>query len=131
MRILVLSVLLLLAAGCTSGLKRPVREVTATTDVNGVQHVRIVAHSFYFEPNRVIVTVHQPVELAIRNAAFLTPHNFSCIAPQAGLNVKKGLSWFGGTSHTRFIPTEPGEYPFFCSVDKHSGKGMTGTLVVR
>jgi uncharacterized cupredoxin-like copper-binding protein len=121
----------LLAGGCASGLNRPVREVTATTDVHGVQHVRLNAHSFYFEPNRIVVKANQPVELRIHNAAFLTPHNFTCIAPEAGVNVKKRLSWFGGSRTVRFIPVKDGEYPFFCAVDSHAKHGMTGTLVVQ
>jgi len=130
MRLIGITVLALALTSCASGLNRPVKEVTARVDANGVQHVRIVAHSFYFEPNRIVVKAHQPVEVEIKNAALLTPHNFSCMAPDAGVNVKKGLSWFGGTRRTRFIPTEPGEYPFLCAVDGHAGKGMTGTLVV-
>jgi uncharacterized cupredoxin-like copper-binding protein len=99
-------------------------------DSNGVQHVKITAHSFYFEPNRIVVKAHQPVEVDVKNAAFLTPHSFACMAPEAGVNVKRSLSWFGGTRRTRFIPTETGEFPFLCTVDGHAGKGMTGTLVV-
>jgi plastocyanin len=116
--------------GCSSGANRPVQEVTAKPDANGVQHVRVVAHSYYFAPNRVVVRAHVPVEVEIRNAAWLTPHNFTCRVPEASINVKKSLSWFGGTKRTRFIPTVPGEYPFICSVDSHAGKGMMGTLVV-
>lgn len=118
-------------AGCASGLKRPVSEVTAATDVNGVQQVRLVAHSYYFTPNRIVVKRNVPVELHIRNAAFLTPHNFTCIAPEAGIQVKRGLSWFGGTRRVRFIPVQDGEYPFLCGVDSHAKHGMTGVLVVQ
>src|SRR5438445_6160672 len=105
-RMLPLLAAVLLNAGCASGLHRPVREVTATTDANGVQHVRLVAHSYHFDPNRIVVKANQPVELRIRNAAFLTPHNWSCIAPEAGVNVKKGLSWLGGSRTVRFIPVK-------------------------
>ncbi len=130
MRRMLVATVALLLAGCASGLHRPVHEVTATPDANGVQHVRLSAHSYYFEPNRLVVKANQPVELRIHNSAFLTPHNFTLIAPQAGINVKKGLSWFGGSRTVRFIPVQDGEYPFFCGVDSHAKHGMTGTLVV-
>jgi cupredoxin-like protein len=117
--------------GCSSGLNRPVQEVTATTDPHGVQHVRLEAHSYYWKPNRIVVRARAPVELAIHNAAFLTPHNFTCLAPEAGINIKRSLSWFGGTRRVRFIPVRPGEYPFLCGVDSHARHGMTGVLVVQ
>jgi len=117
--------------GCASGLGRPVQEVTATTDAHGVQHVRLVAHSYYWAPNRIVVKRNVPVELHIRNAAFLTPHNFTCLAPEAGIQVKRRLSWFGGTRRVRFIPVKEGEYPFLCGVDSHAKHGMTGVLVVQ
>ena len=128
---LAFALVLPLLAGCASGLKRPVQEVTATPDANGVQQVRLVAHSYYFTPNRIVVRRNVPVELHIRNAAFLTPHNFTCIAPDAGIQVNRGLSWFGGTRRVRFIPVKDGEYPFLCGVDSHAKHGMTGTLVVQ
>src|SRR5439155_26258588 len=59
---LVLLALLLISA-CTSGLKRPVNEVTAKTDPQGVQRVTLETHSFYFEPNRIVVKANIPVEL--------------------------------------------------------------------
>jgi uncharacterized cupredoxin-like copper-binding protein len=37
---------------------------------------------------------------------------------------------FHGKKNVRFTPTQVGEYPFFCKVDGHSKKGMTGTIVV-
>ena len=38
--------------------------------------------------------------------------------------------WGPGTRRVRFTPTEPGEFKFWCHVDHHAKKGMTGTLVV-
>jgi len=117
-------------AGCSSGLDRPVHEITAVPGSDGVQHVEVTAHSFYFDPNRVVLKANVPVELKVKNHSPFIPHNFSCIGPQAGIQVDEGLGllWDGETA--RFTPTTPGEYPFFCKVDGHSNKGMTGTLVV-
>ena len=44
-----------LLAGCASGLKKPVHEVTATTGTDQVQRVTVTAHSFWFDPNRIVI----------------------------------------------------------------------------
>src|SRR5204862_1238746 len=69
-----------LVAGCTSGLNRPVREVTANLGADQVQRVTVTTHSFYFDPNRIVVKRGVPVELTIRNGAWFVPHDFSCDA---------------------------------------------------
>ena len=120
----------LLVSGCSSGLKRPVQEVTATSDAQGVQHVKLETHTFFFEPNRIVVKVNQPVEIRIHNGALLVPHNFTLKTPEGGLAVEADLRPFGGSSTVRFTPTKPGEYSFYCDKDSHMKKGMTGTLVV-
>jgi len=122
--------LALLAAGCTSGLKRPVEEVTARAGADGVQHVRIVAHTYYFTPNRVVVKAGSPVELTIKNSAFGVPHNLTCFQKDAGIELSENLGMFRGQKRVRFTPTEPGEYEFYCHVGSHSKKGMKGTFVV-
>lgn len=119
-----------LAAGCSSGLNRPVTEVTATVGDDHVQRVRVTAHSFWFEPNRIVVRRGIPVELSLRNGAFLVPHDFSCHEVEAGIDVDQELGMFHRSKSARFTPTKVGEYPFHCDVDGHASKGMMGTLVV-
>lgn len=118
--------LLLLLAGCTSGLKRPVVTAEIQPDAGGVQRVVVNLHSFYFEPNRIVVHAGHPVELVLKNRAKLVPHNFTIASPALTLN--KG-AWLR-TGHLRFTPASPDTYTFFCHVDGHAKKGMTGTLVV-
>jgi uncharacterized cupredoxin-like copper-binding protein len=120
-----------LAAGCTSGLDRPVKEVTATVGLDQVQHVKVTAHSFYFEPNRIVVKKDVPVELEVKNGTMFVPHDFSCEAKDAGITVDAGVGMFHGKKTVRFTPTQTGEFPFHCDVDGHAKKGMTGTLVVK
>ena len=120
-----------LLAGCSSGLNKPVKEVTAATGSDGVQHIRIVAHSFWFEPNRVVVKAGVPVEITVKNAAFGVPHNLTCFDKDAGIELDANLGMFRGQKTARFTPGKPGEYEFFCHVDSHSKKGMKGTLVVQ
>jgi plastocyanin len=117
-------------SGCSSGVGRPVREVVAVPGTDGVQRVEITAHSFYFDPNRVVVKAGVPVELRVKNGAFFVPHNLSCMAPAASIQLDEGLGLFGDSEHAQITPTTPGEYPFFCRVDSHGKKGMTGTIVV-
>ena len=106
------------------------QEVTARPGADGVQHVRIVAHSFWFEPNRVVVKAGVPVEITVKNAAFGVPHNLTCFDRGAGIELSENLGMFRGQKRDRFTPTKAGEYDFYCHVGSHAKKGMTGKLVV-
>ena len=120
----------LVLAGCSSGVGRPVSEVTAKADAQGVQHVKIEAHSFWFEPNRVVVKAGQPVEMTVKNTATFVPHNLTCNDADAGVLVGANVGMFRGQKVVKFTPTKPGEYEFFCHVDGHAKKGMKGVIVV-
>ena len=122
------------AAGCgTSGAKIGVREMTAHADTDGVQRVSVNVHSFYFDPNRINVEAGKPVEITLHFKPIFTPHNMTCQAPEAGIQIDKsvGIISFSHTKRVRFTPTKAGEYDFYCGVDSHMKKGMTGTIVVR
>ena len=123
-------VILLVAAGCTSGMKRPVREVTATVDQDQVQRITVRTHSFWFDPNRFVVKRGIPVEITVKNGALFVPHDFSCTASEAGVDVDARVGMFMGSNHVRFTPSKAGTYEFQCDVDGHAHKGMRGTLVV-
>jgi plastocyanin len=120
-----------LVAGCSSGFNHPVHEVTATLGSDHVQHVRVVTHSFWYEPNRIVVTAGTPVELTIHNHSWFVPHNFTCTEPEAGISVMAGVGIFHRTVIVSFTPTHEGEYEFRCHEDEHAKKGMKGTLVVK
>jgi plastocyanin len=124
---MICGVVSMLACGCSSGLRRPVTSVDAVTDTQGVQRVTIDMHSFYFRPNRIVVHTGHPVELILRNRALVVPHNFTIADSAISVSANK---WGPGAARVRFTPTVPGEYHFFCHVDGHSKKGMTGMLVV-
>ena len=122
------------ALGCgTSGSKIPVSEVVAKSDASGVQRVEVEVHSFYFKPSRVVVASGAPVEMTLKFKNFFAPHNLTCEHGDAGLHIDKsaGFMSFRRTKQVRFTPGKPGEYSFYCGVDGHMKKGMTGTLVVR
>ena len=118
---------LVVLAGCSSGIGRPVVSVDATLDEAGVQRVEVDMHSFYFEPNRIVVHAGHPVELKLHNCSHIVPHNFTIA--EGGLNMSES-KWGWGSDRLRFTPTTPGEYRFFCHKDGHEKKGMVGTLVV-
>ncbi len=122
------------ALGCgTSGSKIPVTEMTAKTDASGVQRVQVEVHSFYFKPSRIVVQAGVPVDMTLKFKNFFTPHNLTCTDAEAGIQIDKsaGFMSFNRTKEVKFTPKKPGEYPFYCGVDSHMKKGMTGTLVVR
>jgi plastocyanin len=120
--------LALALSGCASGLNRPVSTAEAVADSAGVQRLDVDLHSFYFEPNRIVVRAGRPVELVVRNRSLVVPHNFTIADSSLSVSVDK---WGPGSSRVRFTPEVPGEYEFFCHVHGHAKKGMKGTLVVR
>jgi plastocyanin len=117
----------LLLLGCASGLQRPVSSAEAVADSSGVQRLDVDLHSFYFEPNRIVVHAGRPVELVLRNRSLVVPHNFTIVDSSLSVSVGK---WGPGSSRVRFTPQTPGEYEFFCHMHGHAKKGMKGTLVV-
>jgi plastocyanin len=107
--------------------------VTAHLDADGVQRIEIVADSYSFTPAHIIVQVNKPVELAVRKAGWLVPHDIVVDAPEAGITVQESLG--GEAKKISFTPTKKGSYPFFCSkkppfLQSHRDKGMSGMLEV-
>ena len=124
------SLILLICTTLSIGAER--KEFIATLS-NGVQRVDVLAGSYFFAPNYIIVKVNVPLEMKIRKEG-LIPHNFVIHAVDAGMDVKSDL----GTDQIviTFTPTKPGVYPFYCDkktifMSSHKEKGMEGTLEVR
>ncbi len=125
------AVLLLLGMSATAADKK---EFTAKTDPDGVQRVEILAGSYFFDPNYIIVKVNVPVELKIRKEPGLIPHDIVMKAPEAGIDFRQELK--ETPDIVKFTPTKTGTYPFDCDkkvlfFESHKEKGMTGTLEVR
>jgi plastocyanin len=102
-------------------------------DPDGVVRVSVIAGSYFFKPNHIVVKVRTPVELTIVKEPGIAPHNFVMQAPDAGITVNKELS----TEPTRitFTPTAPGRFPFYCTnkllfFPSHRHEGMEGVLEV-
>jgi plastocyanin domain-containing protein len=102
-------------------------------DADGVQRVRLVAGSYFFKPNHIIVKANVPVELTASRESGITPHDLVIRAEEAGINVKEDLG--SDPKKIAFTPTRPGKFPIYCSkklpfMAGHREKGMEGILEV-
>jgi plastocyanin len=102
-------------------------------DADGVQRVRLVAGSYFFKPNHIVVKANVPVELTASRESGITPHDLVIRAEEAGINVKEDLA--GDPKKIAFTATKPGKYPIYCSkklpfMAGHREKGMEGILEV-
>jgi plastocyanin domain-containing protein len=127
----VLAILFLLNMSAVAAEKK---EFTAKTDPDGVQRVEILAGSYFFDPNYIIVKVNVPVELKIRKEPGMIPHDIVLKAPEAGIDFRQELK--ETPEIIKFTPTKTGTYSFTCDkkllfFESHQDKGMTGTLEVR
>ena len=102
-------------------------------DADGVQRVRLIAGSYFFKPNRIVVKVNVPVEVTASRESGITPHDLVIRAEEAGINVKEDLG--SDPKKISFTATRPGKYPIYCSkklpfMAGHREKGMEGILEV-
>ena len=104
----------------------------ATIDKSGAQKVEMLAGSYFFKPNDVIVKVNVPVEITIKKEPGFAPHDIVLHAPEAGIDVKVELST--EQKVIKFTPTKVGKYPFYCDHRflfwSHRARGMEGILEV-
>jgi len=110
-----------------------VKRFTATIDKDGYQRVEMSAGEYYFDPAVVVVKVNVPVELTIKKAGGITPHNLTMKAPEADLDFSIDLS--SEPKKVSFMATKTGSYPFECSkkllfFKSHKERGMHGVLEV-
>ena len=105
----------------------------STIDSSGVQKVEMLAGSYFFKPNDIIVKVNTPVEITIKKEPGYVPHNIVLHAPEAGIDFDVDLG--KETKVIKFTPTKIGSYPFYCSKRflfwTHRDKGMEGVLEVK
>lgn len=104
----------------------------AVTDKEGVQRVEVVAGSYWFRPDHIIVKANTPVVLVVRKESTVVPHTFVIHAPEAGISIDTSLSSEPKTIN--FTPKKPGTYEYYCSESgifgNHRAKGMEGVLEV-
>jgi hypothetical protein len=125
---------LVLAAGCqtTSGDQRSQEQTPAQVvkvDPDGVQRVRVVAGSYFFKPNRIVVKVNVPVEIVASREAGMVPHDLVI----DDLGLKEDLST--EPRKIAFTPRKTGKHAIYCSkkpplLASHRERGMEGILEV-
>ena len=124
---------LALVASSVWGEELKEKRIVATVNANGIQHVEVLGGGYYFDPNVIVVKVNVPVELSVKKAGGVTPHDIVLKAPDAGINFAEDLST--EPKVIRFTPTKAGIYSFECSkkllfFTSHKDRGMHGTLEV-
>jgi len=111
------------------------KEFIAKVDPDGVQRVEVLAGSYFFDPDYIVVKVNVPVEMKITMESGIIPHDIVLNAPEAGMDLKTDLS--SSTPQVmRFTPTKTGKFEFYCDkkflfFESHKDKGMFGMLEVR
>ncbi len=122
----------LILAGVGLAEEKEKKTYTAVVDKDGVQRVNVLAGSYFFDPNYIIVKVNAPVELTVKKEAG-KPHSLVIKAPGAGIDVNESLST--EPKVIKFTPTKMGKYPFYCDkkflfFKSHRDNGMEGTIEV-
>lgn len=97
-----------------------------------MQRADVVAGTYWFRPDHLIVKANEPVLLTIKKQTTIIPHSFVIHAPEAGIDVDVPLRT--EPTNVEFTPTRPGTYVFYCDehglFGAHRAKGMTGVLEV-
>jgi len=128
-----LTIVLFVAGAALAEDKPAGKRFVASIDRDGYQRVEMTAGEYYYDPAVVVVKVNVPIELTIKKAGGLTPHNFVIHAPQADLDFKIDLS--SEPKKISFMATRAGSYPFECTnqllfFKSHKERGMHGMLEV-
>lgn len=105
----------------------------ARMDSDGVQRVRLVGGSHYFQPAHIVVRAGIPVELQARREYGLTPHSLVIRSAELGIEIEAQLDTEGQV--VRFTPQVPGRVEFYCDEQllffrSHRERGMAGVLEV-
>jgi len=125
--------LLLLMGTALAEEKLAGKRLVATIDKDGYQRVEMTGGEYYFDPSIVVVKVNVPVELTIKKAGGVTPHNLVMRSPEAGLEFTTDIS--SDPKKVTFMETKTGAYPFECGKQllffkSHKERGMHGVLEV-
>ncbi|PXX99624.1 quinol oxidase [Halomonas sp. LBP4] len=105
----------------------------ATPDGDGVQRIRLVGGSYFFEPEHIQVKAGVPVELVASRERGLVPHNLVIQSEVLGLDIEEELE--REEKVIRFTPQVPGRVVFYCGkklwfLPSHRNRGMSGVLEV-
>jgi heme/copper-type cytochrome/quinol oxidase subunit 2 len=109
--------------------------VIVSMSPDGVQRATVVLDSYSYSPNYLVVEHGRPVELTLKSVTTIVPHNFIINDQATRLSVEQDVG-AGQTVLARFVPAEPGLFPFYCDkrlwpMPSHRDKGMEGILEVK
>ncbi|MBI1822595.1 MAG: cupredoxin domain-containing protein [Nitrospirae bacterium] len=104
------------------------------TSPEGIQRAEIIADSYSYTPDHLILKLNVPVELTIQSKTWIVPHTFVLKDTDAGLEIKQDIP-AGKRAVVRFTPTRPGRFKFYCDkkllfFKNHEDRGMKGILEV-
>ena len=98
---------------------------TSTASAQTTKEFTIIGKSFSFTPNTIAVQKGDRVKITFKDSDGL--HNIVI----DGYNVKTETLESGDSSVIEFVADKVGSFEYYCSVDSHKQKGMTGTLTVK
>jgi plastocyanin domain-containing protein len=104
------------------------------TSPDGVQKGEIIAGSYSYTPDHLMVKLNVPVELTIHSKTWIVPHTFVLKDPDSGLEIHQDIP-AGKSEVIRFTPTRSGKFKFYCDkkllfFKSHEDRGMKGILEV-
>lgn len=104
------------------------------TSPDGVQRAEIIAGSYSYTPDHLIVKLNVPVELTLHSKTWIVPHTFVLKDSDAGLEIHQDIP-AGKNEVIKFIPARPGKFRFYCDkkllfFKSHEDRGMKGILEV-
>lgn len=110
-----------------SALARAGAPVVVPIGSDGVRRVEMLAGSYFFQPDHLVVKADAPVEILVRKEAGMVPHTFVLRIPDEGIDIDQDLS--ADAKPVRFTIHQPGQYEFYCRnrllfFESHRAKGM-------
>lgn len=125
----------IVAVGQAADGSQPGPPIVVPVSPDGVQRATVILDSYSYSPSHLVVEKGKPVELTLTSITTITPHNFIIKDSANSLSVEQDVG-AGRTVMARFVPTQPGLFPFFCDkrlwpMPSHRDKGMEGLLEVK
>lgn len=89
-----------------------------------VRIINVNGANFKFDPEEITVKKGERVKLVF--TAGDMQHDWVV----EGMGIRTKVIKAGEKTQIEFIPTEAGEFEYYCSVGNHRAQGMVGTLIV-
>ena len=97
------------------------------------QKIEIVAGSYFFNPDHIIVKINSPVEISLVKEAGFIPHNIVVSDPDNNVIFEQDI--IEEKTIVMFTPKKIGDYKMYCNnqilfFKSHREKGMKGVIQV-